>query len=215
MSSEKYQIRVCTNPDCGLRYPLVEYSSFGERCPVCLGQTKLVLELPLFHDHIQVNDPPSTTSNLSVLLDNVRSALNVGSIFRTADGLGFKSIYLCGITPTPESAEVSKSAVGAQEFVKWSGHKNAVTLLEKLKEKGEEIWVLETSQNSITITSAVSSRDKLRPLVLILGNEVTGVDPGILEIADKQVYLPMVGQKRSFNVAVAFAIAAQTLNFWG
>lgn len=213
MSRDTYQIRVCKNPDCGLRYPLIEDNAFGKRCPMCLGETKLVIEKSLLKNSIKGNTPLPSSSNLTVLLDNIRSALNVGSIFRSADGFGFKTIYLCGITPTPENPEVDKSAIGAEEYVNWSAHKNAVNLIEQLKKEDCEIWALETSQKSIPIYSAVSARNKIRPLVLILGNEVTGIDPGIMEITDCQVYLPMHGQKRSFNVAVAFAVAAQIISF--
>jgi tRNA G18 (ribose-2'-O)-methylase SpoU len=180
---------------------------------MCLGETKLVIEKGFISDSEKGSATPLPSSDLSVLLDNIRSALNVGSIFRSADGYGFKSIYLCGITPTPENPEVNKSAVGADEFIKWSKDKNAVNLIEQLKERDCEIWALETSQNSIPIYSAVSGRKNTQPLVLVLGNEVTGIDPGILEIADCQVYLPMRGEKRSFNVAVAFAVAAQIISF--
>jgi tRNA G18 (ribose-2'-O)-methylase SpoU len=181
---------------------------------MCLGETKVVIEKRFLSDSEKGNVPfLSNTSDLSVLLDNIRSALNVGSIFRSADGFGFKNIYLCGITPTPEIPEVNKSAIGAEDFVEWSAHKNAVNLITKLKKGDCEIWALETSQNSIPIYSAISGRKNTQPLVLVLGNEVTGIDPGILEIANCQVYLPMRGHKRSFNVAVAFAIAAQIISF--
>jgi tRNA G18 (ribose-2'-O)-methylase SpoU len=180
---------------------------------MCLGETKLVIEKRLSNGSEKSSASLTSSSDLSVLLDNIRSALNVGSIFRSADGFGFKNIYLCGITPTPGNPEVIKSAIGAEEYVKWSAHKNAVTLIDQLKKGNHEIWALETSQKSIPISSAISSRNKIRPLVLILGNEVTGIDPCILEIADCQVYLPMRGQKRSFNVAVAFAVAAQIISF--
>jgi 23S rRNA (guanosine2251-2'-O)-methyltransferase len=213
MPRDIYQIRVCQNPDCGLRYPLVEHSTFGERCPMCLGETKSVIEKRLSNGSGKGSTSPLHSSDLCVLLDNIRSALNVGSIFRSADGFGFKNIYLCGITPTPGNPEFNKSAIGAEKYVKWSVHKNAVKLIDQLKKGDCEIWALETSQKSIPIYSAISNRNKIRPLVLILGNEVTGIDPGILEIADLQVYIPMRGQKHSFNVSVAFAVAAQIISF--
>ncbi len=211
MFPDKFQIRVCQNPNCGLRYPLVDFSTFGERCPACLGQTKPVLEQPLSQDQSPDNELYSTSHSCSVLLDNIRSALNVGSIFRSADGFGFQHIYLCGITPTPESPEVCKSALGAEQFVEWSAHKNALKLIDLLKGRGSEIWALEKTNHSIPLNSAVSAYEKSRPLALIVGNEVTGVDPGLQNIADQLVYLPMRGQKQSFNVAVAFAIAAQII----
>ena len=146
MSPDLLQIRVCQNPDCGLRYPITETSTFGERCPVCLEQTKLVIEQPLIQEKDFDNDQLPNNFNLCVLLDNIRSALNVGSIFRSADGFGFHHIYLCGVTPTPESGEVCKSAVGAEQFVKWSAHKNAVELVEILKRQDYEIWAMEKTE---------------------------------------------------------------------
>ncbi len=197
-----------------MRYPLLKGSQFGERCPVCLGETISILEQSISQETGQDKSrrPPST--HLYVLLDNIRSALNVGSIFRSADGFEFSHIYLCGITPTPEFGEVRKSAVGAEQYVKWSIHKNAVELITSLRNMDYEIWALEKTRNSIPINTAIVKLQKPKRLLLVVGNEVTGVDPGILKIADHIIHLPMRGEKRSFNVAVAFAIAAQIINSW-
>jgi 23S rRNA (guanosine2251-2'-O)-methyltransferase len=176
-----------------------------------LGQTIVVIEQPLTREKEIDDDNLPINSDICVLLDNIRSALNVGSIFRSADGFGFHHIYLCGVTPTPESAEVCKSAVGAEQLVKWSAHKNAFELIEFLKGQDYKIWAMEKTQNSTPIHSAMSAGEKLNHLVLVVGNEVSGVDPGILDISDCVVYLPMRGHKRSFNVAVAFAVAAQII----
>jgi 23S rRNA (guanosine2251-2'-O)-methyltransferase len=194
-----------------LRYPLVDDSAFGQRCPVCLGLTKLVMEEVPFGLPANDKEPLPTSVVYSVLLDNIRSALNVGSIFRSADGFGFRHLYLCGITPTPENAEVCKSAVGAEQVVEWSTHRNAVELIASLRNQCIEIWGLEKTDISIPINSAIQNREKSRPLVLIVGNEVAGVDPGILDLADRVVHIPMRGQKESLNVAVAFAVAAQII----
>ncbi len=204
-----YQIRVCQN--CGLRYPLVKDQQFGERCPVCLGQTIAVIEQPLDHEPQTDNQRLDSKINLRALLDNIRSAWNVGSILRSADGFEFQHAYLCGITPTPENTDVRKTALGAQDSVGWSAHKNAVELIKQLKEERFEIWALEQTENSIPIHSALRQSSASRNTILAVGNEVTGVDLGILEIADHVVHLPMRGRKRSFNVAIAFAVAAQIL----
>ncbi|MCL4531406.1 MAG: TrmH family RNA methyltransferase [Chloroflexi bacterium] len=150
--------------------------------------------------------------NLHVMLDNIRSAWNVGSIFRTADGFGFKHLYLCGITPTPDNEAVTKTSLGAEDFVTWSAHKDAVKLASGLKKEGFAIWALEQTKNSELLEAAARLLKPNHPIALVVGSEVTGVDPGILEIADKVVHLPMRGQKRSFNVAIAFAIAAALLS---
>jgi 23S rRNA (guanosine2251-2'-O)-methyltransferase len=210
MGKTSFEIRVCQN--CGLRYPLVKDRRFSERCPACLGQTAAVLEQTLECEpprDYQTGDPKI---NLRVLLDNVRSAWNVGSIFRSADGFNFQHAYLCGITPTPENTNVRKTALGAEHTVGWSAHKNAVELIGQLKTDGFEIWALEQTKNSTPIHSALRRPNAPKKIVLIIGNEVAGVDPGIFEIADRIVHLPMRGRKRSFNAAIAFAIAAQILS---
>lgn len=208
MRATSYQIRLCENPACGLRYPLTESHPFGARCPLCLSQTKVLLERPLEREQIaDVEQLPSDT-NLSVLLDNVRSARNVGSIFRSADGFEFRHAFLCGITPTPENADVHKTALGAEEFVTWSVHRNAVKLVKGLKTEGWEILALERTENSKPLDRKLKIA---KATVLVVGSEVTGVDPAILDLADEIVHLPMRGQKRSFNAAVSFAVAAQII----
>ena len=123
-----YQIRQCENAACGLRYPLTEGHPFGERCPVCLGTTRVALQMELnveagFSPALArvgrpaPNRPAPNERVLEALLDNVRSAWNVGAIFRTADAFGVRRIYLCGITPTPENASVGKTALGAEKSI--------------------------------------------------------------------------------------------------
>src|SRR6185503_2226355 len=115
MPAAAYEIRLCNS--CGLRYPLTDGQAFGTRCPICMGATRLVLSRELIYEPTQVR-PESFQAEgggqLAVLLDNIRSAWNVGSIFRSADGFGFAHAYLCGITPTPESEAVTKTSLGAE-----------------------------------------------------------------------------------------------------
>ena len=145
-----------------------------------------------------------------MLLDNIRSAWNVGSIFRSADGFGFTHAYLCGITPTPESEAVTKTSLGAEETVPWTYHKDAVKLVRTLKKKGWLVWALEEHERAVHLSANIGLGDS-RPVVLIVGNEVTGVDPGLLALSDAIFYIPMQGDKQSFNVAIAFGIAAYQL----
>ena len=146
-----------------------------------------------------------TGGTRAVLLDNIRSAWNVGSILRSADGFGFDHAYLCGITPTPDQEAVTKTSLGAEEYVTWSHHKDAVKLIHGLKKEGWRIVALEEEVRAVPV-SAYSNTKK--QTVLILGSEVTGVDPGLLEVCDEVINIPMHGRKRSFNVAIAFGIAA-------
>ncbi len=191
-----------------MRYPLTEGHPFGERCPLCLGETVIVLRKEIEGESNEERERKDRRE-LAVLVDNVRSAWNVGSILRTADGFGFGHAFLCGITPTPEQAEVRKTALGAEQFVTWSQHKDAVKLVERLKKEGWRVWALEFAEGALPIRGVEGDG---RKTVLIVGSEVTGVDPGLLALADQIVYLPMHGQKRSFNVAVAFGAAAFALN---
>ncbi len=145
-----------------------------------------------------------------MLLDNIRSGWNTGSILRSADGFGFDHAYLCGITPTPEKEAVAKTSLGAEHFITWSYHKNAVELIKGLKSEGWNIYALEEGKNAIDIR-----RTTLHPkgnIVLMLGSEITGVDPGLLELADQTITIPMRGGKRSLNVSVAFAVAAYAVS---
>jgi tRNA G18 (ribose-2'-O)-methylase SpoU len=145
-------------------------------------------------------------------LDNIRSAWNVGSIFRSADGFGFVHAYLCGITPTPEVDAVAKTSLGAEDSVPWSHHKDAVKLVKGLKKEGFQILALEDDARAVAIKDEGGKiNDKRRNAVLILGSEVTGVDPELLDLCDKILYIPMRGEKKSFNVAMAFSIAAYAL----
>src|SRR3972149_742444 len=149
MTIKGYEIRICTS--CGLRYPLKAEHPFGLRCPDCMGETQSVLKIELNDQKFIEEDAPSPDilekniykPAISVLVDNIRSAWNVGSLFRTADGFGFSHAYLCGITPTPDLEAVQKTALGAENFVHWSYHKDAVKLARKLKKEGFKIWALE------------------------------------------------------------------------
>lgn len=225
MPTTSYQIRVCNS--CGLRYPLTDGHAFGVRCPICMGDTRLVLSRELVFEPKRdlttsassaqrPNPLPTRTGELAVLLDNIRSAWNVGSIFRSADGFGFAHAYLCGITPTPENEAVAKTSLGAEDSVSWSYHKDAVKLVRGLKKEGWRVWALEECEgakpiNNASSTVSLNSTSAQRE-ILIVGSEVTGVDPELLELADEVFYIPMRGEKKSFNVAMAFSIAAFALN---
>lgn len=208
---DSYEIRICTS--CGLRYPLSVGHSFGTRCPICMGETRLVLSRKLVTEITRplpyMLDPSQPQK--AVLLDNIRSGLNVGSIFRSADGFGFRHVYLCGITPTPDHESVAKTSLGAEDSVPWSYHKDAVKLTKGLRKEGWTILALEDDKRAVSITTAGANLSLGRNTALIVGNEVTGVDPDLLDLCDEIVYIPMLGEKKSFNVAVAFGIAAYAM----
>ena len=209
MNFDFYEIRLCENPDCGLRYPLTNLETLGTRCPACLGTTRHLLRRDL-HYPISVKLAKSK-SMLSALLDNVRSAWNVGSIFRTADGLGLSRLYLCGITPTPSNKSVRKTSLGAEENIAWEHSFNALETSKKLKGEGCRLFALEQDERAISIGDLRGSIKNDHSTILVLGNEVVGVDPELLDLCDQIIHIPMHGVKSSFNVEVAFAIAAFAL----
>jgi 23S rRNA (guanosine2251-2'-O)-methyltransferase len=208
MPDNTFEIRICKS--CGLRYPLMAGQTFGTRCPACMGETRVALRRALATEPAlpPIRTHRSSNSKLAVLLDNVRSAWNTGSILRSADGFGFSQAYLCGITPTPDNEAVTKTSLGAEDSVPWSYHKDAVKLVKGLKKTGHAIYALEEHQRAIGPGQVPVT---LPNLILILGNEITGVDPELLDLCDQILYIPMGGEKRSFNVAIAFGIAAYAL----
>ncbi|HLO17996.1 MAG TPA: TrmH family RNA methyltransferase [Anaerolineales bacterium] len=220
MPTASFEIRICNS--CGLRYPLVEGHPFGVRCPACMGETRSALRVrrqPL--PEPRSSPSPSKSDRIlesarrkgrlaATLLDNIRSAWNVGSILRSEDSFGFTHAYLCGITPTADHEAVTKTSLGAQDSVSWSYHKNAVTLAKGLKKEGWQVYALEEDVRSIPVSSFPSFQF-LQRAVLIVGNEVTGVDPDLLDLCDQIFYIPMLGEKKSFNVAIAFSVAAYAL----
>lgn len=209
MPFDHYEIRICDS--CGLRYPLPNGSAFGARCPACMGETRVILYRELVTEPqpgLPVPPPRHEESGMAVLLDNIRSAWNVGSILRSADGFGFDHAYCCGITPTPENEAVTKTSLGAEDSVTWSYHKDAVRLVKGLKKEGWRVCALEDDKRATPIQRETNGG---RNSVLIVGNEVTGVDPDLLDLCDAIYHIPMRGEKKSFNVAIAFAVAAFAL----
>ena len=165
-----------------------------------------------------------------LVLDNIRSRENVGSIFRTADGAGVSKLYLCGITSTPETGnskfetlnskqiqnpkfktqnidKISKTALGAEKWVPWEYRKQTWRLLKKLKVESRKLKVvgLEQTKNSKNIFELSSIGHK--PLAVIVGNEVRGISPKILKYCDEVAHIPMYGRKESLNVSVATGVA--------
>jgi tRNA G18 (ribose-2'-O)-methylase SpoU len=146
------------------------------------------------------------------LLDNLRSSYNVGSIFRTGDGAGVQHLYLCGITSTPDQPKVMKTALGADQSVPWSYHRNSLDLIRQRKDAGYALWSLENRGPARSIFEHIPST-LTEPILLAVGNERAGVDPGLLKESDQIVSLPMLGHKSSLNAVVAFGIAVYWLRF--
>lgn len=140
-------------------------------------------------------------SNLFIILDNVRSGNNVGSIFRTSDAFLINHIYLCGITPQPPNKEVLKTALGSTESVNWSFFENTVDLVKSLITNGFVVAAVEQATNSTPLNVFTNSTDK--PLALVFGNEVDGVDQEVINLCHHVIEIPQFGTKHSLNVAVS------------
>lgn len=202
----------CANPNCALRLPITQNTP-AERlvCPRCKSPLNFV------PTRFQVNaSVPNRIINhtlvLEALLDNIRSTFNIGAMFRTADGAGLHHLHLCGITPVPGNPRISKTALGAEHAVAWSYTANGYQKAQELIDKGARLWALETNPASISLFEAHPPLDS-HPLVLVVGNEVSGIDPDILALCDQSVWIPMAGYKKSLNVAVAFGIAVYHLTY--
>jgi tRNA G18 (ribose-2'-O)-methylase SpoU len=143
-----------------------------------------------------------------VLLDNVRSLYNVGSIFRTSDGALIQKMYLTGFTPYPPRHEIDKTALGSTNSVPWEYNKDPLEIVEKLRSDGIKIVALEHTDKSIPYFRFEKTDF---PVCLVVGNEIKGIQEDILKISDIAIEIPMHGIKQSLNVAVAYGIALYDL----
>lgn len=142
-----------------------------------------------------------------LIAHNVRSLFNVGAFFRTADVFGVSKIYLTGYTGSPPRDQISKVALGAEEWIPWEKKKQLTTLIKKLKKDGIQVVALETGDK---VTALPKFKPK-HPIALIVGHEVDGLPKNILDLVDKTVEIPMQGKKESLNVSVAAGIALYVL----
>lgn len=140
-----------------------------------------------------------------LILDNVRSGLNVGSIFRTADAFALEKIILCGITPQPPHREILKSALGATESVQWEYEEHTPESVRRLQTSGYKIWPVEQTNGGRSL-NAFSENELSAPLALIFGNEVDGISDDVLKELDASIEIPQFGTKHSLNVAVSVGI---------
>lgn len=140
---------------------------------------------------------------LAVVLDDIRSVLNVGSVFRTADAFLIDRLFLCGITPQP-SREMNKTALGATESVSWQYFQDAVVAVRELKTMGYELWAVEQTDQSVPLQEIEVSRNK--KVALIFGHEVKGVSDEILALCDGAIEIPQLGTKHSLNISVSAGV---------
>jgi len=198
-------------------------SPLGDRCPLCQEPTARVDDL---YESVGVRRRGrEPKAHVVALLDNVRSLRNVGGMFRTADGAGLKAMHLAGFTPTPEHPTLAKTALGAEAAMPWRRWADGVAAIEHLLAEGYEGWALESGARAEPLDELAAPFEPDDPsehpspvqrrIVLVVGHEVSGIDPRIVERCARVIEIPMHGVKTSLNVGVAFGIAAYWLTRLG
>jgi len=141
---------------------------------------------------------------LTVVLDNVRSQNNIGSIFRTADAFLVEEVILCGITATPPNADIHKTALGAENSVQWRYFPETISAIRELKSANYTVFAIEQTENSTSLETL--SLDKNKKYAIVLGHEVHGVQQAVIDAADGCIEIPQYGTKHSLNVSVTGGI---------
>ncbi len=139
-----------------------------------------------------------------IVLDNIRSMNNIGSVFRTSDALLIEAVYLCGITATPPHRDLHKTALGAEDTVHWEYFEDTQSAVEKLRENGFKIYSVEQAEQSISLEQFNTENNT--KYALVFGNEVKGVQQKIVNISDGCIEIPQFGTKHSFNISVSCGI---------
>lgn len=146
---------------------------------------------------------------LIIVLDDIRSLHNIGSVFRTSDAFLVEKIYLCGITAVPPNKEIHKTALGATETVSWEYHKDVLSVIENLKKEKVAVFAIEQVENSVFLQDFKTENGK--KYALVFGNEVYGVSQKAIEICDGTIEIPQLGTKHSLNVSVSAGIVVWDL----
>jgi len=143
-------------------------------------------------------------TSITVVLDNIRSCNNIGSVFRTSDALLIEKVILCGITATPPNKEIHKTALDAEKSVAWEYHEETETAVNQLKENGYQVFSVEQVENSIMLPDF--KPEKTGKLALVFGNEVKGVQQSVVDLCHGAIEIPQFGTKHSFNISVSAGI---------
>lgn len=146
----------------------------------------------------------SAKTPLIIILDNVRSLHNIGSVFRTADAFLIEKIYLCGITASPPHRDITKTALGATKTVAWEHRENALQLIEELQQQGIKILAVEQAEQAVMLNNFIPENPS--KYAIVFGNEVKGVQQEIVSRADSVVEIPQLGTKHSLNISVSAGI---------
>lgn len=151
----------------------------------------------------------SAKTPLIIILDNVRSLNNIGSVFRTADAFLVKKIFLCGITATPPNKDIHKTALGSTDTVDWEYTQNTINLIEKLKSEHVKIISIEQAENATKLHAFCP--EKNITYALVFGNEVKGVDQSVVSASDTIIEIPQYGTKHSLNISVSVGVVVWDL----
>lgn len=154
---------------------------------------------------LSVDEYKSTNKTpIVVVLDNIRSCNNIGSVFRTSDALLIEKIYLCGITATPPNNEIRKTALDAEKSVSWEYSENTEDIVDELQKEGYKVYAIEQVENSISLPDYQPGIGE-KP-ALVFGNEVKGVKQSVVDKCDGSIEIPQFGTKHSFNISVSAGI---------
>lgn len=146
---------------------------------------------------------------ITIVLDDIRSLHNIGSVFRTSDAFLIEKIYLCGITATPPNKEIHKTALGATETVSWEHNKNVIEVIENLKQENVLVYAIEQVENAEFLNDFKPKKNK--KYALVFGNEVYGVSQNAIKICDGCIEIPQLGTKHSLNISVSAGIVVWDL----
>lgn len=152
----------------------------------------------------------ATKTPLVIVLDNIRSLNNIGSVFRTADAFLIEKIYLCGITATPPHKDIRKTALGATESVAWEYKEKTIDLINELKTEGYDVLAIEQAENAQLLNSFEANSSK--KYALVFGNEVKGVSQEVVSQSDGVIEIPQYGTKHSLNISVSVGVVIW--DFW-
>jgi len=141
---------------------------------------------------------------LIIILDNIRSLNNIGSVFRTSDAFIVEAVFLCGITATPPNVEIHKTALGAEDTVSWTYYEHTQDAVTELKEKEYVVYAIEQVENSILLDNIVL--DRAKKYAVVLGNEVKGVQQSVVDLCNNSIEIPQFGTKHSLNISVTAGI---------
>ena len=205
MTQGDHVVLKCSGASCGMRYPSPVDDPRRDACPLCEAP---VSELDHFVEAPPLPTVAPTTGELVGVLDNIRSAQNVGTMIRSADGVMLDHLYLGGLTAGVDNPKVLKTALGAEQGVATTSDLDVLPRIDHLAGEGYAIWAMDFTDRSLPLQSFSSRPPRL---ALVVGNERAGVDPAILARADQHVHLDMHGAKTTLNVGVAFGIAAYWL----